>query len=92
MWQEYPLALRFLVVLALICLTPLPLTAQDRVAVERQFQTWLSQTVWPLAQAKGVSRGSFEAAFDRVTLDWGLPDLVPPGSPADSWVNRKDIP
>ena len=77
------MALRILVVLAWICLCPLPLIAQDRVAVERQFQTWLAQTVWPMAQAKGVSRGSFEAAFNGVRLDWGLPDLVPPGSSGD---------
>lgn len=74
------MALRFLVLAVWIALSPLPLIAQDRTAVERQFQTWLGQTVWPLAQAEGVSRGSFEAAFKGVTLDWHLPDLVPPGA------------
>ena len=58
----------------------LPVAAQDRGAVERQFRGWLEQAVWPQAKAEGVSRGAFEAAFQGVTLDWDLPDLVPPGS------------
>jgi len=49
--------------------------------VERQFQFWLEQTVWPMAQAKGVSRRSFDAAFAAASLQWDLPDLVPPGAP-----------
>ncbi|MFD0982734.1 lytic murein transglycosylase [Tropicimonas aquimaris] len=54
--------------------------AQDRAQVAQQYRTWLEQTVWPRASAKGVSRGTFEAAFDGVKLNWDLPDLVPPGS------------
>jgi lytic murein transglycosylase len=57
-------------------------TAQDRAHVERQFQGWLDQTVWPRARAKGVSRSTFSAAFQGVRLNWDLPDLVPPGSGA----------
>ena len=57
-----------------------PVVAQDRAAVEQQFQTWLKQTVWPQAKAKGVSRKTFKAAFSGVSLNWKLPDLVPPGS------------
>ncbi|WP_170384397.1 lytic murein transglycosylase [Ruegeria atlantica] len=55
--------------------------AQDRAAVERQFQSWLEDTVWPQANAKGVSRRTMRRAFEGVTLNWKLPDLVPPGSP-----------
>ncbi len=54
--------------------------AQDRAAVERQFQSWLNQTIWPQARAKGVSRDTMNRAFSGVTLNWDLPDLVPPGS------------
>ncbi|MVO15453.1 lytic murein transglycosylase [Parasedimentitalea huanghaiensis] len=54
--------------------------AQDRASVERQFQGWLKQTVWPQAKAKGVSRRTFDNAFKGVTLNWKLPDLVPPGT------------
>ncbi len=58
-----------------------PAFAQNRSAVEAQFQSWLSQSVWPKARAKGVSRATFDAAFAGVRLNWDLPDLVPPGGP-----------
>ncbi|MDK3020192.1 lytic murein transglycosylase [Pseudodonghicola flavimaris] len=57
-----------------------PALAQNRAGVERQFQSWLQRTVWPAARAEGVSRATFDRAFDGVTLNWDLPDLVPPGS------------
>lgn len=56
--------------------------AQDRAAVERQYRAWLEADLWPQAEAEGVSRGTFDAAFDGVGLNWSLPDLVPPGMPA----------
>lgn len=63
----------------LLCLCATASPAQDRVSVERQFQDWLWQTVWPQARAKGVSRSTMKQAFAGVTLNWDLPDLVPPG-------------
>ena len=54
--------------------------AQDRAAVERQFRGWLEQVVWPRAAEQGVTRATFERAFDGVRLNWELPDLVPPGT------------
>ena len=71
----------FVFVLSLLCLPAVTL-AQDRAAVEKQFRTWLNTTVWPQARAKGVSRRTMEAAFEGVTLNWDLPDLVPPGTKA----------
>ena len=71
--------LRLLLLLATLAL-PGPLAAQDRPAVERQFRGWLEERIWPRAREDGVSRGVFEAAFSGVTLDWDLPDLVPPGT------------
>lgn len=67
----------------MLALVPAPggAFAQDSTAVERQYQAWLQQTVWPAARAKGVSRAVFEDAFTGVTLNWKLPDLVPPGQP-----------
>lgn len=56
--------------------------AQNKTAVEAQFQRWLTQTIWPAARAKGVSRETFETAFAGVRLNWKLPDLIPPGSDA----------
>lgn len=55
--------------------------AQDRAPVERAFQTWLAEDLWPLAQRRGVSRDIFDASFDGVALKWDLPDLRPPGFP-----------
>ncbi len=56
--------------------------ALDRGAVEQQFQDWLTKTIWPQAKAKGVSKQTMNRAFDGVTLNWKLPDLVPPGGSA----------
>ncbi|WP_253762786.1 lytic murein transglycosylase [Ruegeria sp. HKCCD4884] len=53
--------------------------AQDHAEVERQFQAWLQDEVWPKARAKGVSKNTMDQAFSGVTLNWKLPDLVPPG-------------
>lgn len=71
--------LRALVLLA--CLA-LPATAQNRAATEAQFRTWLEQEIWPAARKQGTSRATFDAAFAGVTLNWDLPDLVPPGAKA----------
>ncbi len=56
--------------------------AQNKAAIEKQFQSWLVQIIWPQARSKGVSRNIFNAAFSGVTLNWKLPDLVPPGAKA----------
>ena len=74
--------MRALILALLLLLPALPVMAQDRAAVERQFRTWLDDTVWPRARAAGVSRATHEAAFQGVSLMWDLPDLVPPGSNA----------
>ncbi|WP_226689420.1 lytic murein transglycosylase [Ruegeria arenilitoris] len=74
--------------LGLWCLTT-SASAQDRATVERQFQAWLQDTVWPRAKAQGVSRATMQRAFDGVTLNWKLPDLVPPGSSAQTPKQQK---
>ncbi|MEM7088173.1 MAG: lytic murein transglycosylase [Pseudomonadota bacterium] len=63
--------------------------AQDRAKTEQQFQSWLERTVWPMARDKGVSRATMEWAMTGVTLNWDLPDLVPPGSPAQTPKNQR---
>ena len=65
--------------LLLVLLFPALSHAQDRAAVEGQFRTWREQVVWPQAARAGVARATFDAAFAGVTLNWDLPDLVPPG-------------
>lgn len=49
------------------------------------FEEFLA-ALWPEAEAQGVSRKTFEAAFSGVTPDYSIPDLVKPGTPpkADS--------
>jgi lytic murein transglycosylase len=73
------MTLRALLLAALANLAQ-PSLAQDRAQVERQFHTWLEQTVWPRAAGEGVSRATFDAALSGVALNWHLPDLVPPGT------------
>ncbi|MEP2718508.1 lytic murein transglycosylase [Pseudophaeobacter sp.] len=72
--------IRFLTLLATLALLPLPAAALDRAKVESQFQDWLQEEIWPEAKSTGVRRKTFKAAFTGVTLNWDLPDLVPPGS------------
>lgn len=64
----------------LLCLAAAPMHAQSRADVEQRFAFWLEKSIWPRARAKGVSRATFLSAFDGVTLNWDLPDLIPPGS------------
>ena len=72
--------MRFILALALLIALAAPAAAQNRAAIERQFQGWLESTIWPRARAKGVSRATYEAAFKGTRLNWKLPDLVPPGT------------
>ena len=44
------------------------------------FQSWL-QSLWPQAQARGVSRATFDLATRGLEPDLSLPDLVLPGRP-----------
>src|ERR1700729_3098436 len=44
------------------------------------FQSWL-QSLWPQAQALGVSRATFDMATRGLEPDYTLPDLVLPGRP-----------
>ena len=41
-----------------------------RTRVEGEFQAWLVSDIWPEAKAAGVSRATFDRAFNGVTLDW----------------------
>jgi lytic murein transglycosylase len=59
------------------------LAAVDQQGLERAFPLWLETEIWPEAKAAGVSRKTFDAAFRGVTLDWEMPELHPPGAPAD---------
>ncbi len=47
--------------------------------IDDQFRAWLASDLWPEAKANGVSKKTFDAAFDGVTPNLKLPDLVMPG-------------
>ncbi len=49
-------------------------------AADAAFQAWL-QSLWPQAQALGVSRATFDMATRRLEPDLSLPELVIPGRP-----------
>jgi lytic murein transglycosylase len=53
--------------------------AASAASVSEQFRSWLESDLWPEAKAKGVSRETFDAAFDGVSPNLKLPDLVMPG-------------
>ncbi len=59
-----------------------PASALDKQDIEGQFQKWLAEDLWPEARKNGVSAKIFKAAFSGVSLNWKLPDLVPPGAKA----------
>jgi lytic murein transglycosylase len=56
----------------------LPATAQSRP----DFKTFIA-SLWPEAEAAGVSRATFEAALANVQPNLKLPDLELPGRPTD---------
>jgi lytic murein transglycosylase len=69
-------ALRALVLVAAIVMLPPPARAAD--AAFTQFIV----SLWPEAQAAGVSRATFDAETRGLELDYTLPDLILPGRPA----------
>ncbi len=66
--------------ITLLIVSSLPANAQSRVATEAKFQSWLTQTIAPLARQAGISDATFQTAMNGVELDWEIPGLVPPGS------------
>lgn len=65
---------------SIIALLPLPAFAQNKPDVEKQFQRWIASDLSPAAKKAGVSERTIKTAFDGVSLNWDLPDLVPPGT------------
>ncbi|MEM8731979.1 MAG: lytic murein transglycosylase [Pseudomonadota bacterium] len=53
-----------------------------RQATAQQFAAWINNDLWPEAQTRGVSIETYRRALGPVSLDWSLPDLRPPGTPA----------
>jgi len=84
MWKRAILAL--LALAALLHASAGARAAQDDVAVykkavEQRFGEWL-ESLWPQAEAAGVSRETFDANVKGLKLNWTLPHLVLPDPPA----------
>jgi lytic murein transglycosylase len=71
--------MKFLRVLLGAVLLSGALCVRDAYA-DAAFEAWL-QSLWPQAQALGVSRATYEAATRGLEPDLTLPDLVLPGRP-----------
>ncbi|MER9968510.1 lytic murein transglycosylase [Mesorhizobium sp. M0060] len=63
--------------LGLILATPAP-----AAKIDDQFRAWLGNDLWPEAKANGISKKTFDAAFDGIKPNLKLPDLVLPGEKA----------
>ncbi len=72
-----PLCLALMIAPALVSS---PAHAASKAEVEAMFRAWIDNDLWPAARKTGVSEKTFRAAMEGVTLNWDLPDLVPPGS------------
>jgi lytic murein transglycosylase len=66
--------------LALVAVASTAAAQPDTAALNRAFDQWIVDQVWPDARRAGVSRATFDAAFNGVTLDLTLPDLEIPGA------------
>jgi lytic murein transglycosylase len=65
--------------LTIVAAASLQASAQpDATALDIQFSQWIENVVWPGAQASGVSRSTFDSAFEGVVLDLDLPELLLP--------------
>jgi lytic murein transglycosylase len=56
--------------------------------IDAQFRSWLAQDLWPEARRAGISQQTFDAAFEGVTPDLKLPDLVMPGQKPETPKNQ----
>ncbi|WP_244474018.1 lytic murein transglycosylase [Rhizobium sp. Leaf321] len=54
--------------------------AQNKPDVEKQFQRWIASDLGPEARKAGISERTLKTAFNGISLNWSIPDLVPPGS------------
>lgn len=56
------------------------LSAPSKAEVEAQFQRWIATDLWQAAKVGGIEKSVFDRTMQGVTLNWDLPDLVPPGT------------
>ncbi len=76
--REFACASRLFLIVAILLL--FTLSTSHAFAADAAFQAWL-QSLWPQAQALGVSRATFDMATRGLEPDLSLPELVIPGRP-----------
>ncbi|WP_230719539.1 lytic murein transglycosylase [Martelella mediterranea] len=54
--------------------------AYDRGTVDRQFSQWLATDMRQAALRSGVSASVYDRVTQGLSINWSLPDLVPPGT------------
>lgn len=54
--------------------------AYDKATVDRQFSQWLATDMRQAALRSGVSAAVYDRSTKGLTINWSLPDLVPPGT------------
>jgi lytic murein transglycosylase len=72
------------VALALLVAAMVPVLAAD------PFRDFL-ESLWPEAEAQGVSRATFDAAFRGLTPDYSLPDLIVAGRKRDDSAGQAEF-
>jgi lytic murein transglycosylase len=63
----------------LAALIGLPDVSSAQSGANAQFRTWLQNDLWLDAERRGIRRETFDAAFEGVSVNLDLPDLVRPG-------------
>jgi lytic murein transglycosylase len=76
-WRSFHLSAWVLLIAAVLLLAG---AASRAAAADAAFQQWLA-SLWPEAQAIGVSRATFDTATRGLEPDFSLPDLAVPGRP-----------
>jgi len=80
-----------LAVVAFLLFSMLPLVSANRgLAADAAFERWLA-SLWPEAQAIGVSRATFETATRGLEPDFSLPDLAISGRPEASQAGQPEF-
>jgi lytic murein transglycosylase len=75
--RSTPMAVMISLTLA-VCLSFLAGASKTWAQTPSGFRQFV-ETLWPEAEAQGVSRATFDAAFQGVEADLSLPDLILPG-------------
>jgi lytic murein transglycosylase len=75
---------------AIFALLAVLLTPMQAAVGADKFRTWL-ETLWPQAQALGVSRATFDTAFRGLSPNYKLPDLIIPGRKRDDSAGQPEF-